>query len=224
MAFLKTEKIHMSTLLQRFEWAIYIVSIFYMVPTYASGNLCDEIKRYINPVIEQSLLSEKIFGVERRFDEINSITDIDNVIGEKSRSYKEYLKINQCIISNRNRFLDRNSDLFKLIAIGMLNDKVKNEDIDSVKNYVLESLKSRDDMIVDEAVSATIALHDDLFVNALKSIVLSSESTITKKNAIDAIGSIYSQESRRALSELRIEFKNTEIEVYIDDVIYTNYQ
>ncbi|MCE0494160.1 hypothetical protein [Vibrio salinus] len=201
---------------------LILTSLCYVNNVFSGESICEEIKLHINPAIEQSEFNESIFGIKRKLEEIKSISDVNNVIGKASRHYSEYFNLKECFYLNKNRFLQRNSDIFKLLLIGMLNEDFKSDKFDDIKKYVLKSLRSDDGMVIDKAIFATVFLHDNMFIGALKDIVINSKSISTRKDAIDAIGSIYTEASKESLNELR-EQVPPDLVKEIDETLSKNY-
>lgn len=70
-----------------------------------ANDACSVIGKYVNVGVEQSEISEKIFGIEREMSELRYVAEIENSIGNDHYEYHDYEKFIKCIDGYDSRFI-----------------------------------------------------------------------------------------------------------------------
>ncbi|MCG7490007.1 hypothetical protein MHN79_10945 [Vibrio sp. Of14-4] len=176
-----------------------------------------------NNIVSQSEMSEFIFGVRRDLSEVKEIDKVLNEIYLSDYNYNDIIYFKSCLNSEKNRFINRNKDIFILASIGRMEIKEMNRsEIDSILKNINNIELSEDRIKMVELVNANKIFRDNWSVEKLKKMYdyYGYDYLIIKREIMSSLHFIGSDLSLKAIDEIKSKNDNEIIKNDIDNLLY----
>jgi hypothetical protein len=189
---------------------------------YSKQLNCELISEYedINVDTRQSTVSEFIFGVVRKEQEMKLITELTNEIYQGHTSFDGYLSLKDCVGNSDSHFIQRNRNAILTTLLGQLTSfsDVAPASLEMERSFAETVLKQGDNYEQSGAIGAVKRFQDDRAVDALFELIVTTERQSYVRIALSSIYSIrsnYAQQKLIKAKEVKPEFESV-IDEYIN--------
>ncbi|MEZ8206635.1 hypothetical protein ACED47_21380 [Vibrio splendidus] len=202
--------------------AIIFTGIALSSSVYAAQLDCRLVSEYenVNVDIRQSTLSEYIFGVVRKEQEMRLITRLTNEIYQGHTSFDGYLSLKDCVGNSGSHFIQRNRNVILTTLLSQVTSfsDVAPASLEIERSFAETVLRQGDNYEQTGAIGAVKRFRDDRAVDALFELIVTTERRSYVRIALSSIHSIksdYAQQKLIKAKEIRPEFESV-IDEYLN--------
>lgn len=201
---------------------LVFLSIVLSNSAYSTQLNCELISEYedINVDTRQSTVSEFIFGVVRKEQEMKLITELTNEIYQGHTSFDGYLSIKDCVGISDSDFIQRNRNVILTTLLGQVTSfsDVAPASLEIERSFAETVLRQGDNYEQAGAIGAVKRFQDDRAVDALFELIVTTERRSYARIALSSLHSIrsdYAQQKLIKAKEIRPEFESV-IDEYLN--------
>lgn len=201
---------------------LVFLSIVLSNSAYSTQLNCELISEYedINVDTRQSTVSEFIFGVVRKEQEMKLITELTNEIYQGHTSFDGYLSLKDCVGNSGSHFIQRNRNVILTTLLGQVTSfsDVAPASLEIERSLAETVLRQGDNYEQTGAMGAVKRFRDDRAVDALFELIVTTERRSYVRIALSSLHSIrsdYAQQKLIKAKEIRPEFESV-IDEYLN--------
>jgi len=189
-----------------------VIFLLKSMACFAQNDICLELTELSKVKVEQSNVSQLIFGVQREREEIYWISKAQNKISTGRTNKNFYMESQKCLEKlNKNNGSISVQRNFKIIEIellwGLANStrrRFLNDEFKEMQEFLLTNINTDDYMLSTSIIQALGVFSSNEVSDVLFTFILNDKNRlISRKDAAHSLSFIYSDYSRKKITELK---------------------